>query len=181
MKRIIVKIIALLLSLFCVAAIWVYLGLWLPTKTIVDSYQWDLDFINRVPEDMRRKKVRDACHKVLFNCSWFGDGYNEFIVLEKVGNKESIPYLIRALKWQNWRQRKDIAAGKLLPCTSPIPALDALTGMEELGDDHKVWEKWWKETGRYLPFDEEKGQLVTGRDSRNNEAIKRIFGSPEQE
>jgi hypothetical protein len=26
--------------------------------------------------------------------------------------------------------------------------------------DYEAWENWWKQTGQYFPFDEEKGQLV---------------------
>jgi len=26
--------------------------------------------------------------------------------------------------------------------------------------DYEAWENWWQQTGRHLPFDEAKGQLV---------------------
>ena len=170
MKRIIVKIIALLLSLLCVAATWVYYGVWIPARTISDLSTWNPDY--GFQGEMPREKIRNACHKLLFNFSWDGGHHDAFLALQKVGNKDSIPYLIRSLKGLERKYPNAITSGFVI-CTYGhcLEALDALTGMEELGDDHKAWKKWWIETGRYLPFDEEKGQLATGRNSRRNRFI----------
>jgi len=151
MKRIIIKSIALVVTLFCVAVTWFYLEMWIPYKTVSNSGQWNPD--NGFQGEMPRKKIRDACHKILRYR--FAVHYDAFYALEKVGNKDSIPYLIRALKWQNleWQNCE------FTPCSCCISSLEKLTGME-FEDDHEKWERWWKQTGRYLPFDEEKGQLI---------------------
>ena len=168
MKRIIVKIIAFFISLLCLAATWFYFTFWVPNKILLNSNFWKNNY---QVDQVNRKKIRKASETLL----WFWGGWHPsaLIILENVGDKDSIPCLIWSLKWQNKRWQKEIAAGQTgLTCTSHMCALDTLTGMErELGDDHKAWEKWWKETGRYLPFDEEKGQLVTGRNSRRNQSI----------
>ena len=168
MKRIILKILALALLLFCVVATWFYFAFWIPNKILLNSNVWETDYQG---DHVRREKIRKASQTLLW--FWGGDHPSALIALQNVGNKDSIPCLIWALKCQNKRWQKEIAAGHTgLTCTSHMCALDGLTGMyDELGDDHKVWEKWWKETGRYLPFDEEKGQLVTGRNSRRYQSI----------
>jgi len=148
MKRVVIKSIALVVLYLCVAVVQVVLGFWLPQWTISISRQ-----------EVPREKLRDACHTSLRN--WVAGGHDAFIALERVGNKDSIPYLIRALKWQNVQHGKPIEDGDLMVCTYGhcLGALEKLTGMNFRGD-YKAWRKWWRQTGRHLPFDEEKGQLV---------------------
>jgi len=157
MKRAVIKSIALVVLFFCVAAVQVYLGVWFPHRTISKLDQWDTEY--GFKGEMPRKKIRDACHKILRN--WAVGDHDAFLALAKVGNKDSIPYLIRALKWQNVQHRKAIANGGATECTYGhcLCALEKLAGMSFEGDD-KAWRKWWRQTGRHLPFDEEKGQLV---------------------
>jgi len=131
-----------------VAAVQFVLGVGLPHWTISNPNQ------ERSP-----KKIRDACHASLRN--WVAGGHDAFLALEDVGNKDSIPYLIRALKWQNVQHGKALANGEPIECTYGhcLCALEKLTGMNFEGD-YKAWRNWWRQTGRHLPFDEEKGQLV---------------------
>jgi len=167
MKRIIFKIVTLMLLLLCLVIIGFYFEIIKPIKTITNTSQWDPDY--GFQGKMPCKKIRNACHKLLF---WFGDHHGAFLALQKVGNKDSIPYLIRSLEGLEKKYPDALTSGFVI-CTYGhcLTALDALTGMEELGNDYKTWKKWWEETGRYLPFDDTKGQLVTGRDSRRNKFI----------
>jgi len=45
-----------------------------------------------------------------------------------------------------------------------VGSLQKLTGMKFRGD-YDAWKDWWKQTGQYLPFDEEKGQLVLPKEA----------------
>jgi len=159
LKKTILKGMALIVSFLCVAAIWFVLEFWIPHRTIYDSGQPGL------LEDQRaRKRVRDACHKILSH--WIGNYYAAFWTLDEVGNKDSIPYLIRALKTLTLNpppaslvpyKHNEWTTSLYIECCRG--SLKKLTGMD-WGTDHEQWENWWKETGRYLPFDEEKGQLI---------------------
>jgi len=157
LKKVVVKGITLIVLLLCMATAWFYLGVLIPHRTVSKSAQWDPDYGFR--GEMPRKKIRDACHKILRN--WFAGDHDTFLALKKVGNRDSVPYLIRALKWQNVIHRKDIANGELVECTYGhcIDALAKLTGMD-FEMDYEAWLVWWEQTGRHLPFDEEKGHLV---------------------
>ena len=152
--RIIVKSAMVIVPLFCAVAMWFYLGVWIPQKTISNSAQWGFG-----TELVPNEKIRDACHKILRN--WFVGDHDAFLILANIGNKDSVPILIRALKWQNWLHNKDMEAGEGVVCTYSHcrDRLETLTGMN-LGYDYDAWKKWWKQTGRHLPFDEEKRQLV---------------------
>ena len=157
MKRMVAKIIKLAFSLFYVMVIiWVYFGVCLPIKTIVDPSYWDIDFQS---DRVAREKVRGACHKLLFNFAWLGGHHDAFIALVKVGNKDSIPYLIRSLKGLEKKYPNEKNSGFVI-CTYGHceEALEQLTGME-VDWDSETWMNWWKQTGRYLPFNEETRQL----------------------
>ena len=153
-RRIIVKSIMVILLLLCVAATWFYLGVWIPKKTISNSAQWGLG-----KEHVSDEKIRIACHKILRN--WLVGDHDAFLILGHIGNKDSIPILIHALKWQNWQHKKDMEAGEGVVCTYSHcrESLEKLTGMN-YGYDYGTWKNWWKQTGRHLPFDEEKGRLT---------------------
>ena len=146
MKRVVIKSIALIVLFLCVAAVQFVLGVGLPHWMIsISDQEWP------------PKKIRDACHASLRN--WATGGHNAFITLEREGNKDSIPYLIRALKWQNVQNGKpNEDVGVVCTHAHCMDTLEKLTGMNFRGD-YKAWCKWWRQTGRYLPFDEEKGQL----------------------
>ena len=151
----VLKSITLVMLLLCTTAAWFYLEMWLPHRTIYNSRQFDLE------EDYRaRKKVRVACHKVLSHR--IGNHHDAFITIQYVGNKDSIPYLIRALKRLEARYPQEVADKKFGLCTFGHcrSSLEKLTGME-FGWDNKACEMWWEQTGRHLPFDEKKGQLIS--------------------
>jgi len=148
--RVIVKSIMVIALFLCVSATWVYLEFWLPHRTMYNHRESDFQ-----DNYGTRKKIRNACHKVLSHR--IGNYYAAFITISEVGNKDSIPYLIRALKWLPLQSQNEIATDiRIERCER---CLEQLTGVE-LGTDYKVWENWWQQTGRHLPFDEEKGTLV---------------------
>ena len=154
-NKVMLKSITLTMLFLCVAVAWLYLEMWLPHRTIYNSRQFDLE------KDYRaRKKVRVACHKVLNQR--IGNHHDAFITIQYVGDKDSIPYLIRALKRLEARYPQEVADKKFGLCTFGHcrSSLEKLSGME-FGWDYKAWEKWWEQTGRHLTFDEEKGQLVS--------------------
>ena len=157
MKRIVVKIIMLTVLLFSLVATWVYFGVCIPIKTIADPSYRDADFKN---DHVACDKVRDACHKLLFHFAWLGGHHDAFIALIKVGNKDSIPYLIRSLKGLEKKYPNEKNSGFAI-CTYGHceEALWQLTSMK-VDWCSKVWMNWWQQTGRYLPFDEEKRQLA---------------------
>lgn len=75
--------------------------------------------------------------------------HNAFINLTRIGNKESVPLLIKALRWQVPPTEHE---GKMVViCTTShcVEALESLTG-ERLGYDPNKWEKWWRQTGMAL-------------------------------
>ena len=159
MKPILRKGIALVLLFLGVAITWFFFEFFLPHRTMYDSRQFDLQGDCRA-----RKRVRDACHKILSHR--IGNYYAAFWTLDEVGNQDSIPYLIQALKTLNlnplptelipYKRNDRIICMYIERCRG---SLKKLTGMD-WGTDHEQWENWWKETGQYLPFDEEKGQLI---------------------
>ena len=155
MKRIIVKIATLVSLLFCIAVLWGYFEIWIPNRMIADSSKWDPD--NGFRGIMPREKIRNACHKALKYR--FGNHHVAFITLTRVGNKDSIPYLIRGLKWLELEYPNAKSSGVVVDTYGNcVGALWQLTGME-VDWDSVTWEKWWKQTGRYLSFNEDKRQL----------------------
>ena len=151
--RIVLKSTAVIGLLLCMAATWFYFEVWIPHRTIANVFLWDPDY--GFQGEMPREKIRNASHKVLRN--WFVGDHSAFLALGKVGNKDSIPILIRALKRQNVERPNEKGTSGL--CSNCIVSLRKLTGMN-FHDDHEQWENWWQQTGRHLPFDEEKGTLV---------------------
>jgi len=154
-KRIGVKIITLIFLLFTTAATWVYFEIWLPSRMIANSSKWETDCNGYL---VPGEKIRDTCHKVLKYR--FGNHHDAFIALVRVGNKDSIPYLIRALKRLEKEYPNEKNSGFVI-CTYGHceEALEQLTGIE-VDWDSETWMNWWKKTGRYLPFNEETRQLV---------------------
>ena len=155
-----------------------FLLLFLGVAVIFVVFEWVLPHLilanlnprsSRVQESyVLRKVIRSTCHTILRHR--MGNHHDAFVALEEVGNKDSIPYLIRALKWQAEKHQEALAARRLVPCTYAhcVHRLEKLTGMK-LGWEYEPWENWWKQTGQYLPFDEEKGQLVLPK--KKNETL----------
>jgi len=160
MKRVLLigmKIIAVVVLFLCLVIAWFYIEIGLPYKTIYNLSWWIP--ITSEKDYTPNKKVRTACHKLLRYR--FLTHYDAALYLRYVGNKDSIPYLIRVSKWEYLKHQDKIETYKRLPITFRycVGSLERLTGME-FGTDYEAWENWWEQTGKHLPFDEEKGQLV---------------------
>jgi len=84
--------------------------------------------------------VRRAAHQQLFFP--IGLHHDAFVVLGKIGNADSVPLLVRALKWQ------DEVQNGFAVCTTAhcLWALRSLTG-EYPGDSYEDWDKWWRAAG----------------------------------
>ncbi len=84
-----------------------------------------------------------------------GNNHDAFIYLEVLGNKDSVPLLIRALRWQPGplKNRDGTDAG-IMECTVGhcVDALKSLTG-EDFKYAADAWQKWWGDTGSKLPPD----------------------------
>ena len=156
-KKIVLKGILFMVLILCVISTWFYLEVLLPYRTITDLSWWIP--IRAEKEYVPNSKVRNACHKALKYR--FTYHYDATLALRYVGNKDSIPYLIRTLKWEYLKRQDKMMPGNRLLGTLGycVGSLEKLTGMD-FGTDCAAWEKWWKETGQHLPFDETKGQLV---------------------
>ena len=130
--------------LLAVAAfgIWFYVAIWIPNRTLARSDWWQNEYKN-APQ----KKVRTLCHRIISHR--IGNHHDAFLALDAVGNRDSIPYLIRALKWQ--RPPED----GMLDCQTGhcIQCLRDLTGMD-FGWRQADWDKWWRNEGSKMPPDE---------------------------
>ncbi|MEK7484384.1 MAG: hypothetical protein AABZ60_08645 [Planctomycetota bacterium] len=82
------------------------------------------------------EELRELSHKVL--SFPIGNHHDAFMILERVGNKDSIPYLISGLKWQNETNEGIITCEK----SCCLKALKKLTG-EDVGLSYENWKKWW--------------------------------------
>jgi len=151
-KKALLKSVALILLFLCVTGTWFFVEFILPVRIVCNPYLKHSAFQG---DQASREKIRRACHKIL--SYRIGNYHDAFIVIDEVGNKESIPYLIRALKSLHQWPLKNMDLGATVESCSVN--LKYFTGMD-FGDDYEKWENWWKETGRHLPFDEEKGQLI---------------------
>jgi len=141
------------LIFLCVIITWVYLEFILPVRTVCDE---DLRYPAYQGDYRSRKKILDASHKILSHR--IGNYYAAFIAINDFGNKDSIPYLISALKRLHQKPYNEMSDNLfyIIHCSN---CLWKITGMEFKGD-YEAWENWWEQTGKHLPFDEEKGQLV---------------------
>ena len=161
--RIILKRATPIVLLLCSTAIWFYFEMQLPYKTVSNPGWWHL--VRFEDDYVPNKKICNACHKILR----YRFGYHDdaALALGYFGDKDSIPYLIRALKWQNIKHPNAdftdaFAPRAFLGC---IGSLKKLTGMD-FGADHAKWLNWWEQTGCHLTFDENKGQLVSQEETK---------------
>jgi len=118
-------------------------GIWIYFELVVPNQQLTaFDSTNSDPEYVAH--MRRVSHKVI--SSWIGNHHDAFLVLEQVGNHESIPYLIRALKMQETADSDGVVICTAEHCVS---CLQRLTGMN-FGYEHYDWQKWWEEEGARL-------------------------------
>jgi len=125
-------------------------GVWYQTEIIVPerfihgfAYRLLKDDSAEIPFD----KTRKMCHKMLRYRRW--DPNTALQLLVVVGNNESIPYLIRELKWVEADENGGFSFATMY-CSW---ALEKTSGMN-LGHRYEPWEKWWREEGSRLSSDE---------------------------
>lgn len=84
------------------------------------------------------ERARNICHRVLSHR--IGNSHDAFLVLIHVGNEESVPYLISALRW-----KPKVKNGDLVECTwgHCVQALWTVTNQMP-GTNYADWAKWWE-------------------------------------
>ena len=127
---------AALLGISVLAGVWFYTVIWEPHRKLYRDEAW--------LAEASTMEVRSLCHHIIGRRP--ANPHDAFLHLRHVGNAESVPLLIRALRWQNSR------AGELQTCTTVhcVDALRSLTG-QDFGYSPEAWTAWWEETGRKLP------------------------------
>ena len=110
---------------------YLYFSLWIPNKRLADS-----DWI----ESASKEEIRSNCHAILGFP--FGNHHDAFQWLAENGSRESVPVLIRALKWQ-----PEPSDSGLMVCTTGhcLEALKSLTG-HDAGSSYCEWKEWWDTT-----------------------------------
>ncbi|HOB76516.1 MAG TPA: hypothetical protein PKG54_18560 [Phycisphaerae bacterium] len=90
-------------------------------------------------------EVLDVSHRVLA-LPW-GNHHDAFIYVADLGGPESVPILIRALKWQGHTE-----PGGVMDCGKAhcLEALAQLTG-QKVGANYEDWKKWWDSVGHQVP------------------------------
>ena len=138
-RRIVLRGLLLIVLAICGAGLWAYLEIWIPNQTLSR-----LDWVKTAPPE----EVRKVCHKVISHR--FGNHHDAFILLNRAGNEESIPCLIRSLAWQQGPNER----GNMV-CTTGhcLDSLRALTGESSL-TTYGAWKQWWDEAGSKMPKEE---------------------------
>ncbi len=157
---------------FCLAAAsWLYIEIWLPNKQL-QTPEWSAgDPIS----ERTAAKARRACHKVL--SQRFGNHHDAFLLLESVGNTDSIPYLIRALKWQDPPDDEGYVICTTHHC---VQLLSDLTGLRFMYD-HEQWKNWWDETGSTLSAEQLGEQAKKAREAANKALQETSYSTPSME
>jgi hypothetical protein len=123
--------------IFSIASVvlFLYIETWIPNCKMRDINWY---------EHASNEELRSVCHKVLRFP--IGLHHDAFIILTEVGNKDSVPIIIRSLKWQTPPKEN------MMVCTTghALESLRSLTG-KEFGFEPKKWEEWWRNTGSKLP------------------------------
>lgn len=119
------------------ASAWIYTEWWLPNLQL-NTPAWN----SGAPLSQNEiKKARDVCHKVLRNK--YGNHHCAFVLLSSVGNVESIPYVIDALKLQRPPDADNSMVDTTFLC---LALLESSTG-EHFGFDYHRWKDWWDREG----------------------------------
>ncbi len=107
-----------------------------------------------------RDQLAHRCNEVISQGSGHHDTY---LKLAKVGNKESVPLLIKALRREV--PPFDHEGRQAVVCTTEhcVEALRSITG-EDYGFSADQWEIWWKNTGSKLPDSHFQPRLVNYED-----------------
>jgi len=134
-------LLALIFVIFSLG-IWAYLEVWLPNRALNDCILARSDEIGDI------ESLRKVCHKIISYP--FGNHHDAFIMLEQFGNRESIPYLIRALAWQ---QMPDDTGTVVCTTDHCVDALRKLTG-EDFAYSHSDWSRWWQQNKNSSVFEQ---------------------------
>jgi len=110
-----------------------YTRFWAPNRKLMDP-EWFA-----TASDAKRLEV---AHQVL---AWpWGNHHDAFLIVRELGGPESVPRLIRALRWQ--------PDGPAVPCTKShcLDALRHITGVDA-GDSYVEWNRWWDSVAHQVP------------------------------
>ena len=124
--------------------LWYYVVIIKPNRFLADL---EIKMSNNQSMKIPYDKTRAVCHKILRYKD--GNHHDAFMMLSLVGNHESIPYLLRALKWEGPPSDDGGASCSTFHC---VGALEKTTGMD-FGLRYEPWEKWWRQEGSKLPPD----------------------------
>lgn len=134
-KKWIIRIALSILLLLTASGLYFYIAILRPHHQLYNNNAWW--------KTATIEEQRELCHCIISHR--IGAPHDAFLYLAKIGNKDSIPLLIRALKWQNPPKHD------FMVCTTKhcIDALRSLTG-EDYGTNYRKWEDWWSTTGKRL-------------------------------
>jgi hypothetical protein len=123
-----------ILLLLSGGGLYFYVAIWQPHRQFYRDEAWW--------KTATTEQQRLLCHRIISHR--IGAPHDAFLHLQEIGNKDSVPLLIRALRWQDPK-------GESMVCTTShcIGALCSLTG-EDYGTDCRKWENWWRATGMAL-------------------------------
>jgi len=141
MKRrtqITLRVLAALLVIALAAGVWFYVQILAPHRKFYRNETWW--------SAASTNEIRDLCHHIISHRP--GAPHDAFLHLRRSGNAQSVPLLIRALRWQKPDE------GEFHVCTTAhcVDALRSLTG-EDFGFSSRAWAQWWEESGSKLPVD----------------------------
>lgn len=131
--------------------VWGLAECWLSNRALA-QYDWD----SHDNSPAAQLKLRVICHKII-SCK-FGNHHDAFVALIAAGDRDSIPYLINALKWHEPTDGSDIVSCTADHCHE---ALCKLTGMN-FGYSYNDWNHWWQTEGAMLSS-AELARLAAGR------------------
>ncbi len=128
-RKIVLAALVSLVGVLIAAGTVFYTQWWLPNRRMRDSAWW---------ESAGDAERLETAHRVL---AWpWGNHHDAFLVVGELGGPNSVPVLIRALRWQ--------PDGPIAPCTKQhcLDALRHITGVDA-GNDHADWKRWWDSVG----------------------------------
>jgi hypothetical protein len=133
-----VLLIALPVGAFACAALslFLYYQWWVPNQRLKDPQWWNT---------ASNGELKEVAQRIL-TCP-VGGHHDAFLLLSRVGDAESIPYLLWGLRWL-----PDTPKGGFMSCTKShcLEALRRITG-HDAGLNYSDWAEWWASTGSKLP------------------------------
>jgi hypothetical protein len=107
--------------------------IWIPNQRLEDA---------AFMEHASPAQIRHVAERVL-RTPW-GNQHDACLLLSRVGNRDSVPFLLRSLNWNEPRPDAD--------CT-PMHCLEALRKLtgHDAGTDPREWEAWWSANASKLP------------------------------